>query len=122
MEEIVAALLLGLLAGVMAGFFGIGGGLLFVPTLVLVFELGQLEAQATSLAAILPTVVAGALRQHRYGNVAWRAAALVGVVGVVGVELGARVATALDEDVLRRLFALLVFAVAAQLALKALRS
>ena len=122
MEEIVAALLLGLLAGVMAGFFGIGGGLLFVPTLVLVFELGQLEAQATSLAAILPTVVAGAWRQHRYGNVAWRAAAVVGVVGVVGVELGARVATALDEDVLRRLFALLVFAVAAQLALKALRS
>ena len=122
MEEVAAALLLGLLAGVMAGFFGIGGGLLFVPTLVLVFELGQLEAQATSLAAILPTVVAGAWRQHRYGNVAWRAAAVVGVVGVVGVELGARVATALDEDVLRRLFALLVFAVAAQLALKALRS
>ena len=122
MEEVAAALLLGLLAGVMAGFFGIGGGLLFVPTLVLVFELGQLEAQATSLAAILPTGVAGAWRQHRYGNVAWRAAAVVGVVGVVGVELGARVATALDEDVLRRLFALLVFAVAAQLALKALRS
>ncbi|HEY7706359.1 MAG TPA: sulfite exporter TauE/SafE family protein [Gaiellaceae bacterium] len=122
MEEVVAAILLGLLAGVMAGFFGVGGGLLFVPALVLVFELGQLEAQATSLAAILPTVVAGAWRQQRYGNVDWRTAAILGGVAVLGVEVGARLATALDEDVLRRLFALLVFAVAAQLALRALRS
>jgi uncharacterized protein len=122
MEEVFAAILLGLLAGVMAGFFGVGGGLLFVPTLVLVFELGQLEAEATSLAAILPTVIAGAWTQHRYGNVQWRTAAILGAIAVVGVEVGARVATALDEDVLRRLFALLVFAVAAQLALRALRS
>ena len=118
----LAAILLGLLAGVMAGFFGVGGGLLFVPTLVLVFELGQLEAEATSLAAILPTVIAGAWTQRRYGNVQWRTAAILGAIAVVGVEVGARVATALDEDVLRRLFALLVFAVAAQLALRALRS
>jgi uncharacterized membrane protein YfcA len=122
MEEVVAAILLGLLAGVVAGFFGVGGGLLFVPTLVLAFELGQLEAEATSLAAILPTVVVGAWRQHRYGNVEWRTAAILGGVAVLGVEVGARVATSLDEDLLRRLFALLVFAVAAQLALRALRS
>jgi uncharacterized protein len=122
MEEVVAAILLGLLAGVMAGFFGVGGGLLFVPTLVLALELGQLEAAATSLAAILPTVAVGAWRQHGYGNVDWRTAAILGGIAVLGVELGARVATALDEDLLRRLFALLVFAVAAQLALRALRS
>ena len=122
MEEVVAAILLGLLAGVMAGFFGVGGGLLFVPTLVLAFELGQLEAEATSLAAILPTVAVGAWRQHGYGNVDWRTAAILGGIAVLGVELGARVATALDEDLLRRLFALLVFVVAAQLALRALRS
>ena len=122
MGPVVAALLLGLLAGVMAGFYGVGGGLLFVPTLVLAIDLGQLEAEATSLAAILPTVVAGAWRQRQFGNVDWRASALIGVVAIVGVELGVRVATALDEDVLRRLFALLVFAVAAQVALKALRT
>ena len=122
MEEVVAAILLGFLAGVMAGFFGVGGGLLFVPTLVLAFELGQLEAEATSLAAILPTVAVGAWRQHGYGNVDWRTAAILGGIAVLGVELGARVATALDEDLLRRLFALLVFVVAAQLALRALRS
>ncbi|MDP9490775.1 MAG: sulfite exporter TauE/SafE family protein [Actinomycetota bacterium] len=122
MEIVIAAVALGLLAGVAAGFFGVGGGILFVPTLVLAFELGPLEAAATSLAAILPTVAAGAWRQHRYGNVRWRTAATLGVVAVVGVELGVRVADALDEDVLRRLFALLLFGVAAQVALRALRS
>jgi uncharacterized protein len=120
--EILAAIALGLLAGVLAGFFGVGGGILFVPALVLAFELGQLEAEGTSLAAILPTVAAGAWRQHRYGNVAWRSAAVVGIVGIAGVEVGVRVAEALDEETLRRLFALLLFGVAAQVALKAVRS
>jgi uncharacterized membrane protein YfcA len=122
MEAVIAAVALGLLAGVAAGFFGVGGGILFVPTLVLAFGLGQLEAEATSLAAILPTVAAGAWRQHRYGHVRWRTAAMLGAVAVLGVELGVRAADALQEDMLQRLFALLLFGVAAQVALRALRS
>ena len=122
MEAILAAIVLGLATGVVAGFFGVGGGILFVPTLVLAFDLTQLEGEATSLAAIIPTVVAGTLQQHRYGNVRWRDAAILGVVAVAGVELGVRVAIALPDDVLRRVFALLVFGVAIQVAVKALRS
>ncbi len=122
MEAVIAAIALGLFAGVVAGFFGVGGGILFVPTLVLALGLGQLEAAATSLAAILPTVAAGAWRQHGYGNVQWRTAAMLGVVAVVGIELGVRIADALSEDLLRQLFALLLFGVAAQVALRALRS
>ncbi|HWQ24545.1 MAG TPA: sulfite exporter TauE/SafE family protein [Gaiellaceae bacterium] len=111
---IVLALALGFAAGVLAGLFGVGGGILFVPTLV-ALGLGQLEAQATSLLAILPTVAAGVLNQRRYGHFDGRAALVVGVASIAGVEVGARVATSLPEDVLRRLFALLLFAVAAQL-------
>jgi uncharacterized protein len=122
MEEVLAAVAVGLFAGVIAGFFGVGGGIVFVPALALVLGLGQLEAEATSLAAILPTVVAGAWQQHRYRNVNWRAGLLLGGVAIVGVEVGVRTAVALDEDVLRRLFALLLFVVAAHLALRALRS
>lgn len=122
MVEVLAAVTVGLLAGVAAGFFGVGGGIVFVPTFALVLGLGQLEAEATSLAAILPTVAAGAWQQHRYGNVNWRGGLFVGAVGVVGVELGVRAAVALDEDTLRRLFALLLFGVAAHMALSALRS
>jgi uncharacterized protein len=113
---------LGVLAGVMAGLFGVGGGILFVPTLALVLGLSQLEAEATSLAAILPAVAAGAWQQNRYGNVQWGAAAVIGAASIVGVEGGVRVASALPEDVLRRLFALLLFGVAAHLAIRTVRS
>jgi uncharacterized membrane protein YfcA len=122
MVEIVIALGLGFVAGVLAGLFGVGGGILFVPTLIIVFGLGQVEAQATSLLAILPTVVAGTWRQHRYGNVRWRTAAVIGTTAIVGVELGVLVAKALPEQTLRRLFAVLVLALAAQLAWRTRRS
>jgi uncharacterized protein len=117
--ELVLLLVLGFAAGVLAGLFGVGGGILFVPTLVLVSGLSQLEAEATSLLAIIPTVVAGAWQQHRYGNVRWRAALVLGLSAVAGVEAGVRVADALPEDVLRRLFAALMIAVAAQLVWRA---
>jgi uncharacterized membrane protein YfcA len=119
-SAISLALLLGLTAGVLAGLFGVGGGILFVPTLV-ALGLGQVEAQATSLLAILPTVAVGAWNQRRYGNLRARTAAVIGVVSVVGVEVGARVATSLSEDTLRRGFAVLLVAVAAQLAWRAYR-
>jgi uncharacterized protein len=118
---IALALTLGLAAGVLSGLFGVGGGILFVPTLV-ALGLGQVEAQATSLLAILPTVAAGAWNQQRYGNLRARTALVLGLVSVVGVEVGAQIATTLPEDVLRRLFALLLFGVAAQLVWRARRS
>jgi uncharacterized membrane protein YfcA len=119
--SLVLALLLGLAAGVLAGLFGLGGGLLFVPTLVLL-GLGQLEAQATSLLAILPTVLVGAWSQRRYGNLRMRTAIVLGVASVAGVEVGARIATSLAEDTLQRLFGVLLVAVAAQLAWRTRRT
>jgi uncharacterized protein len=113
--RIAAGIGLGLVAGALAGLFGIGGGLLFVPTLVWL-GLGQLEAEATSLLAILPTVAAGAWRQHRYGNLRPRAALVLGLSSVVAVEAGVLVAKALPESTLQTLFALLLLGVAAQLA------
>ena len=99
--------------------FGVGGGLIFVPTLVLLLGLGQVDAEATSLLAILPVVIAGTWRQHLYGNVRWRTAAIIGLAAVGGIELGVLTANALPEATLRRLFAVLVLLVAAQLAWRA---
>lgn len=112
------AIVLGLVAGVVAGMFGVGGGILFVPTLV-ALGLDQVEAQATSLAAILPTVLAGTWRQLSYGNIRWRAVAGVGVGSVAGVQGGALLALSLPDDVLRRLFGCLLLVVAAQIAWRA---
>ena len=115
------ALLLGLAAGLLAGFFGVGGGILFVPALV-ALGLSQLEAEATSLLAILPTVVAGTWRQRRYGNVRWRTALVLGLASIGGAVAGVQIATTLPEDVLRRLFAVLLLGVAAQLAWRSRRA
>jgi uncharacterized membrane protein YfcA len=116
MTTVAFAVLLGFVAGVLSGLFGVGGGILFVPTLVFVLDLGQLSAQATSLAAMVPVVVVGAWRQQRYGNVRWHAAAVIGVASALGVVGGVVLADALGDTTLRRLFAGLLFVVAAQLA------
>jgi uncharacterized membrane protein YfcA len=118
---IVIGISLGLAAGVMAGLFGVGGGILFVPALV-ALGLGQLDAQGTSLLAILPTVAAGTWNQRRYGNLRVRTAVVVGLASIVGVEVGARIVVELPESAVRRLFAVLLFAVAAQLVWRTLRA
>jgi uncharacterized membrane protein YfcA len=106
---------------VLAGLFGVGGGILFVPTLTLVLGLTQLHAEATSLLAILPTAVAGVWRQRSYGNVRWRAALILGVAAIAGVEGGVQIAEALPEHALRKLFGVLMLAVATQIAVRAWR-
>jgi uncharacterized protein len=116
MWTLLAAAALGLLGGVLAGLFGVGGGILFVPTLALVLGLTQIHAEATSLLAILPAAIAGAWRQRSYGNVRWRAALLLGISAAAGVEAGVQIAEALPEHVLRRLFGALMILVAAQVA------
>ena len=119
---IALALVLGFGAGVLSGLFGVGGGILFVPTLALVVGLGQLEAQATSLAAMIPVVALGAWQQHREGNVRWRAGIAIGVVSVAGVVGGAALAASLDDALLRDLFAGFLLVVAAQLVWSARRA
>ena len=121
MTEVLLALVLGFSGGVLAGLFGVGGGVLFVPTLV-ALGLTQLEAEATSLLAILPTVAAGAWRQARYGNVRWRASAVVGLASIPAAAAGTWVAIELGNEALQRLFALLMLFVAAQIAWRAWRA
>jgi uncharacterized membrane protein YfcA len=107
---------IGLVGGVLAGLFGVGGGIVFVPTLALGLGLTQLHAEASSLLAILPTAVAGSWRQHRYGNVDLRAGALIGVASIAGVQLGVLLAESLPESVLRRLFGALLLVTAVHVA------
>ena len=92
MWSIVLAAVLGVVAGVLAGLFGVGGGILFVPTLTLTLGLTQLHAEASSLLAIVPTVLAGTWRQQRYGNVRWRPAIVIGLAAIGGVEGGVALA------------------------------
>jgi uncharacterized protein len=112
------AVALGLVAGVLAGMFGVGGGILFVPTLVAV-GLSHHDATATSLLAILPTVAAGTWSQNRYGNVRWKAALVIGLAAAASAQGGVALAEALGDRTLRRLFAGMLVLVAAQIAWRA---
>jgi uncharacterized membrane protein YfcA len=114
------AVALGVLAGILSGLFGVGGGILFVPILTWL-GLTQLHAEASSLLAIIPTVMVGVWRQQRYGNVRWRAAAILGIASIAAAVGGAQVALSLPESTLRKLFAVLLIAVAAQIAWRARR-
>jgi uncharacterized protein len=118
---IAAVIAIGFAGGVLAGLFGVGGGIVFVPTLTLVLGLSQLHAEASSLLAILPTAAVGTWRQQRFGNVDLRVAAVVGLGSIAGVQVGVVVAESLPGDVLRRLFGVLVLASAAQIAWRARR-
>ena len=115
------ALALGLAGGVLAGLFGVGGGIVFVPALTLGLGLAQLTAEATSLAAIIPVVAVGSYRQHRSGLVDWRSAGIIGLCSLVGVLAGAEIALRLPEHTLRRGFAAFLVLAAAQMALRASR-
>ena len=115
------AIVLGLAAGVLAGMFGVGGGILFVPTLV-ALGLDHHDATGTSLLAIIPTALVGTWRQSRYGNVRWRGALVIGVAAAAAAQGGVALAEALSDATLRRLFACFLVLVAVQIAWRARHS
>jgi uncharacterized protein len=116
------AILVGLAAGLVAGMLGVGGGILFVPGLVLFLGLAQVDAEATSLLAIIPVALVGAARQHRYGNLRLRDALLIGVLAIPGAVLGVTIVNAIPERTTEVLFALLMLYVAGQMARRALKA
>jgi uncharacterized membrane protein YfcA len=118
---VIGAIAIGVAAGIVAGVLGVGGGVLFVPGLVIFLGLGQHQAEATSLLAIVPVAIVGAYRQDRYGNVQRADALLLGILSLAGAAGGVALANALSGRVLRDAFAALMLVVAAQLVHRTLR-
>jgi uncharacterized protein len=118
----IGAIAIGLAAGIVAGLLGVGGGVLFVPGLVLFLGLNQHQAEATSLLAIVPVAIVGTYRQDRYGNVCRPDALLLGLLSVAGAAAGVALANALSGAFLRDAFAALMVIVAIQLVQRALRA
>ena len=120
MTHELAAVALGVLAGVLSALFGVGGGIVFVPTLIFLGHSAHV-AVATSLAAMVPVILMGSWRQTRYGNVNWRDAVVIGLASVPTAKLGEVVANSLSSKTLQRSFAVLLMVVAVQMAVRALR-
>lgn len=116
----IAAIAIGVCAGIVAGLLGVGGGVLFVPGLVIFLNLGQHQAEATSLLAIVPVAIVGTIKQDGYGNVRRADALVMGLLSIAGAAAGVALANALSGTVLRVGFALLMVLVAVQLVRKAM--
>jgi uncharacterized membrane protein YfcA len=96
--------LVGLFAGAVGGVLGVGGGLVFVPALTVGLGVPQTIAQGTSLAAIVPTSLVGAVTADRDGNVIRSRVVAMGVLAALGAAAGALLALALPTGVLVRVF------------------
>lgn len=112
----------GLITGVIAGLIGVGGGVIVVPVLMLVFGTSDLVAKGTSLLMMIPTAVSGTIGNLRHRNVDLVAAALIGVAACTTTALGAWLATLIDPLTGNILFAAYLVVIAVQMALKAIRS
>ncbi len=117
----IGAVAIGVAGGIVAGMLGVGGGVLFVPGLVIFLNLSQHQAEATSLLAIIPVAIVGTYNQDRYGNVRREDAVWLGLLSLLGAAGGVALANSLSGTVLRDCFAGLIVLVAAQFVHRGLR-
>ena len=120
MSEIAAAIM-GFAGGMVGGLLGVGGGVLFVPALVIFMDETQVRAEATSLLAIVPVAAVAVWRQLGYGNVRVRDGLIIGALSPIGVGIGVVTANEISQRALELIFAALALVVAAQLIVRALR-
>ena len=101
--------------GVMSAMFGVGGGVIMVPFIVLVLDQSQHVAEGTSLLVIVPTAIAGVIAHHKRGYVDPRKALNLAVTGVIGAVAGAKIALSLSPDRLTTAFGVFTILVGAKL-------
>jgi uncharacterized membrane protein YfcA len=118
---IAGLVVLGVATGTVAGLIGVGGGIVVVPALMLMFGTSDLIAKGTSLLMMIPTAISGTIGNVRRGNVDLAAAALIGVAACTTTALGAWIATLVDPFWGNVLFAVFLTFIAVQLAVRTIR-
>ena len=113
MTNILLYLLLGLMAGIFSGLIGIGGGVIIVPALLFLFGLTQHQAQGTTLALLVPPIgLLAAWTYYKQGYVDLKIATFVCIGFFIGGLIGAKIATALSNEVLEKVFGIALFLIA----------
>ncbi|KYH29615.1 sulfite exporter TauE/SafE family protein [Clostridium colicanis] len=102
-------ILIGIAAGVLSGLFGIGGAIVIVPSLIFIKGFSQLQAQGTSITAMLPPVgILAFLHYYKRGNVDIRAGIIICISMLIGAKFGAQIANILPVDILKKAFAIFI--------------
>ena len=119
MEIIISLIIIGLLAGILSGLVGVGGGIIMVPLLVLFLGFNQFQAQGTSLAVLLvPTTAVAVFNYYKAGYVNWKYAFIIALFFLVGSFFGSRLALGLDQRMLKKIFSILLIIIAGKILLE----
>ena len=101
----IVLIIIGLLAGMLSGFVGVGGGILMIPLLMIFLGLSQLEAQGTALVAMLPPIgILAAMNYFKQGFVKWEYAVVIALTFVIGGYFGSKLSLSLPPQTVRRVF------------------
>jgi uncharacterized membrane protein YfcA len=115
---ILILIVIGIITGVMAGMLGIGGAIIMIPALVFLLGISQQSAQGTSLAVMLPPVgIIAAYNYYKAGQVNIRFAIVLAVFFLVGSYFGSKLALTIPQNVLKKIFGVLLLLVAAKMLL-----
>lgn len=116
---IVSLLIIGLLAGMLSGLVGVGGGIIMVPMLVLLLGFGQHQAQGTSLTVlVVPVTAIAVFNYYKEGYINWKYAAVIAIFFVIGSYFGSKLAIGLDQKMLKKIFSIVLILVAGKMLLE----
>jgi uncharacterized membrane protein YfcA len=117
-STILLLLCVGLIAGILSGLIGVGGGIIIVPLLVL-FGFTQHQAQGTSLAALLPPVtLLAVINYHKEGHINWKYAMIISIIFIIGGYFGSKIAISIDQKLMKKIFGGILLIVAGKLLLE----
>jgi len=115
-QIVIILLLVGMLAGVLGGLVGIGGGIIIVPALVYFLGFSQLNAQGTSLALlVLPVGILGVIQYYKHGNVDFNIVLIIAAGFVFGSLIGSKISLSLPQDLVRKIFAVFMILIASKM-------
>jgi uncharacterized protein len=123
-EVFFILLLIGIFAGVLAGYFGVGGGIIIVPAIIFVYSIINFSspynvhiAIATSLFTIIFTTIASAYKHSKINNILWKASLIIGVCSSVSVFIFSKIVVSIPGDTLKKIFAVVLFLIAVRMLL-----
>jgi uncharacterized membrane protein YfcA len=109
-ESIILLMTVGLFAGILSGLVGVGGGIIIVPALVIFLGFTQLQAQGTSLGLLLlPVGIFAVINYYRAGNIDFKVVGIMSIAFVAGGWLGSKMALRLDQETVKKIFAIVLF-------------
>lgn len=116
---IVSLIVIGLLAGMLSGLVGVGGGIIMVPLLILFLGFSQHQAQGTSLAVlVVPVTALAVFNYYKQGYINWKYALVIALFFIIGGYFGSKLAVSIDQKILKKIFSIVLLLVGVKLLLE----